>query len=315
MLQVDLSSLSGAELRSLLDTTRSRGQADLSYRILQEMEARRAREPGPKALFKRRRGEPKMIELNLGDPLEPEPDEDDDVPSLSDAREAPLELRPVDHVDNGPPPERQKKVGFRTGIAVGVVGGLALGLGLAEVTFQSDAPAANPPIEALLSPPAHAAPPPKILPVVAEAPPAPRVPTEAPAAEAAAPTEVADNAPLPSDAVTTAKEILAPPADDETTQADPPAKTLVSAKACAGQPTPADRTICEDPDLQKLQRDLRHAYARALDAHEDRALLREHQLAWADARDGVSDPVKLARLYEQRIRKLDAATEDARRQR
>ena len=41
MLQVNLSNLSGPELRRLLDATRSRGEAALSYQILQEMAARR----------------------------------------------------------------------------------------------------------------------------------------------------------------------------------------------------------------------------------------------------------------------------------
>ncbi|MEO8113837.1 MAG: hypothetical protein ABI655_05625, partial [Phenylobacterium sp.] len=81
----------------------------------------------------------------------------------------------------------------------------------------------------------------------------------------------------------------------------------------AAEPTPADRQICGDPELQRLRDDLRRAYAEALAAHQDRALLRQRQLAWRDARNTVSDPERLARLYEQRIRKLDAATADARR--
>jgi uncharacterized protein len=82
---------------------------------------------------------------------------------------------------------------------------------------------------------------------------------------------------------------------------------------CAAQPTPADRLICADPELQRLQRDLRQAYAEALQAHQDRTLLRQRQLAWRDARSEVSDPRELARLYEERIRKLTAAAADARR--
>ena len=85
---------------------------------------------------------------------------------------------------------------------------------------------------------------------------------------------------------------------------------LVSAK-CAAQKTPADRAICEDPELQRLQKELRAAYANALEMHEDRGLLRQHQLEWRDARNEVSDPTRLARLYQQRIRKLDAAAEEA----
>jgi uncharacterized protein YecT (DUF1311 family) len=91
--------------------------------------------------------------------------------------------------------------------------------------------------------------------------------------------------------------------------------TAASAKGCAAQPTPADRTICETPRLQRLQRDLRQAYADALDAHQDRDLLREHQLAWRDSRSTITDPDRLARLYEERIRKLNAAAAEARAER
>ena len=85
-------------------------------------------------------------------------------------------------------------------------------------------------------------------------------------------------------------------------------------KACAGAATPADRTICESPRLQKLQRELRAAYAEALQAHQDRDTLRQRQLSWRDARNDVTEPDDLAQLYEQRIRKLNAATADAKRQ-
>jgi uncharacterized protein len=87
------------------------------------------------------------------------------------------------------------------------------------------------------------------------------------------------------------------------------------ASACDAQPTPADRTICGDPELRGLQHELRQAYNEALEAHQDRALLRQRQLAWASARDSVTDSGRLARLYEQRIRKLNAATAAAREQR
>ncbi|MDE2487842.1 MAG: hypothetical protein KGO51_10625, partial [Alphaproteobacteria bacterium] len=81
--------------------------------------------------------------------------------------------------------------------------------------------------------------------------------------------------------------------------------------ACAGQPTPADRTICGEPRLRSLQAELRKAYAEALQAHEDKTLLRQRELAWAKARDGVTDPDQLASLYRDRIAKLRAATAEA----
>ncbi|MFI4951101.1 MAG: lysozyme inhibitor LprI family protein, partial [Caulobacterales bacterium] len=85
--------------------------------------------------------------------------------------------------------------------------------------------------------------------------------------------------------------------------------------ACAAAPTPADREICGDPQLRRLQRELQRAYVQALDAHQDRALLRQRQLAWRDARNAVADPARLARLYQDRIRKLNAAAADARGER
>jgi uncharacterized protein YecT (DUF1311 family) len=90
------------------------------------------------------------------------------------------------------------------------------------------------------------------------------------------------------------------------------ARAPTGANGCAAEPTPADRTICGDPELRRLQGELRQAYAEALEAHADRALLRQRQLAWANARDTVSEPDRLARLYEERIRKLNAATAAAR---
>jgi uncharacterized protein YecT (DUF1311 family) len=84
---------------------------------------------------------------------------------------------------------------------------------------------------------------------------------------------------------------------------------------CAAAPTLADRAICQSPHLQRLQRELRRAYAEAMMVHQDRALLRSRQLAWREARNDVAAPGRLAQIYEDRIRRLQAATADARRQR
>src|SRR5690349_4474322 len=136
MLQVDLSTLSGPELRQLLDTTRNRGQADLSYRILEEMQTRRERETAPtRALFRGRRpSEPRVIELNLGDPLDREEDPllDFDEPDADADPVASLTLEPTRH-DPGPPPKRKRLLGpgFVIGIAVGLASGGALGLAVA----------------------------------------------------------------------------------------------------------------------------------------------------------------------------------------
>src|SRR5438045_3224768 len=82
---VNLSTLRGPELRRLLDSARERGQATLSYQILQEMAARRERreKAGPRGLFKGRRpSEERVISVDFSDPLERAEDELDDLPPL-----------------------------------------------------------------------------------------------------------------------------------------------------------------------------------------------------------------------------------------
>jgi len=364
MLNVDLSTLRGQELRQLLDTTRRRGDAAVTYEILQEMAARRERgEPEQRrGLFgPKRPSEARVIELNLGDPLEPKEEVFDDEPAHGPAHsQAPAdwELDALDaagrseasdedaiylhppaqpQFDAPPPPPkpRRRALWLSTGLAVGLVVGLALGGWAESVSRQGGGPLALaaaaplPPTSTLTRAPAAAAqapvdpiavetetapatplpqPPP---PSAAAAPipgaiappaaPAAAPPTAPPAPEAAASTEVAEEAPA-ADAVKPAKAIQA-------------SAVQTGSRACAGQPTPADRAICETPRLQKLQKDLRQAYAEALDAHQDRDLLREHQLAWREARNTVTEPERLAQLYEQRIRKLKAATAEAIRDR
>src|SRR5579864_9520261 len=94
---VDLAAMPGPELRSLLDSTRRRGDAKLSYEILQEMAQRRERgEPARATPFrKRRHAAPHLVSVDLGDPLDrPDPldfdrldpnlvdSEEDDIPPL-----------------------------------------------------------------------------------------------------------------------------------------------------------------------------------------------------------------------------------------
>jgi uncharacterized protein YecT (DUF1311 family) len=133
------------------------------------------------------------------------------------------------------------------------------------------------------------------------------------AQDATQPAPPTDATPAAADAET------APKAETADTAEPAPANAVHIAKAppagCAAAPTAADRTICQNPHLQELQRQLRKAYAGALAAHEDRALLRQHQLAWREARNDVAEPAALAKLYEERIKKLNAAAADARRKR
>ncbi len=350
MPQVDLSTLGGQELRRLLDSSRRRGQAALSYQILQEMAARREQREhrtGP-SLFaaSRRGGEPRVIALDLGDPVAV--DEDEAPPELHAAEpaapeaswdepaveteaevdaEPPLTLEPVAGPARKAKPPREPRpvrapkpkperaapsdrtprrsrwaaAGFIAGVAVGVV----VGLGVSQEVWPTPSPAPAPlPVATALPPSMPVAAVTTPTPIPEAAPELPAPPPPPTAAEMAAETAPAA-APAPPVAAQPAPAPEAPVAE--------PAPTAATAGDCAAATTPADRTICQDPRLQRLQRELRQAYARALDAHEDRALLREHQLAWRDGRNEVSDPDRLAQLYEERIHKLDAATAEARR--
>ena len=83
MPQVNLSALNGQELRHLLDASRRRGDASLSYKVLQEMAARREA-PGERRPSKGRRpAEPRVIAVDLGDPMEAPAD---DVPPMPNWR-------------------------------------------------------------------------------------------------------------------------------------------------------------------------------------------------------------------------------------
>jgi uncharacterized protein YecT (DUF1311 family) len=395
MPQVNLSTLSGPDLRRLLDASRGRGDAALSYTILQEMAARREGR-GQRGLFlKRRPAESRAIGVDPGDPMERE---DDDLPPMPHWRPpsrpeasaappptqrpkpeptpgpaqrrprrrkpqpvptetAPAAVAPVAAVDaeptppatprplsnwNGDPappgdeaaaaedrdlrfhPPKQERPrapsqvggGLVVGFAVGIAAGVALGWWAWRLPGAAPSPPAAPAAAAIHTA-ALARPP--MAPAAAKPEPAPEAPPE-PAA--GPPSPDLREGPLAPPA---APEV-APAAEGEATEPPPTApgrpnaETVRTAEApradaCAAEPTPADRQICADPELRGLQRELRQAYTKALEAHADRALLRQRQLAWASARDTVSDPDRLARLYEQRIRKLNAATAAARQQR
>lgn len=343
MPQINLSSLSGPELRQRLDSSRARGDAALAYEILREMEARRAEAGRRRADRKRRAGEPRIVDVDLSDPL----DKGDELPPMPHWRapdlvaaeaaaaeaeaarpaptqdpprfrtlDAPLALvepeppptpRPPEHEPEPlafepPPPAERRRDRARSGHGLRIAAGFAVGItsGVALGWFAGDlvraTPAAAAPPQAALQVAAQAVTPPPVV-ETPELPPEPPAPDMTIVAEAPAAAEAA----VPAASVEPERPVFAP--------ADAPAP---AADACAAEATPADREICADPDLQRLQRDLRRAYAEALDAHDDRALLRQRQLAWRDARSGVSDPARLARLYEQRIRRLDAAAAQAR---
>jgi len=375
MPQMNLSALSGQELRRLLDASRARGDAPLAYQILQEMAERREVREARGRSSSRRSAEPRVVALNLGDPAEPDDDVppmpnwraptpepeiaavappapspqpgprrsrqprtsppvvvagtdvepppepprprsvwDDDGPASGDAATGADDLRL--HLERPTPASRRQPRRFRgppgAGFAAGVAVGAALGWwatgALQPAPSSPAAPAAIPIQTAALDPP----PAPATLPVTVAAEPAPPLETLPEPTGGPLPPGLPEG-PQPSpDAGENEPDAAVEPSE--------PAPTLVRAThggdgACAAEPTPADREICGDPELRRLQRELRQAYAEALAAHEDRDLLRQRQLAWRDARNTVAEPDRLARLYEQRIRKLNAATAEARQQR
>lgn len=332
MPQIDLSTLDAPELRRLLDSTRRQGQAAQSYEILQEMEARRQRGPRPLSLSPKRRGaKPRMISVELGDPLDPKdspvPDEDGwDLPPLTLSDDAPREAPPPEPELFHAEPPRAKAQGWAHWgaliFAIGLGGGVAAGWWAAGGPDGKPAPAA-PPLQA--APPRISAPrlavqtaalTPAIPPANADLPTAPAAAETAPATTPIAVT------PSPAPAAPPASPspdpgVGAQTAADTTPEPAPAAKPVETASAedAACGSAPADRAICADPKLRRLQGQLRGAYAEALKAHEDRALLRQRELAWAEARNDVTDPEALATLYRQRIEKLRAATADALRRR
>lgn len=277
MPQVDLSTLSGPELRRLLDAARARGEASLSYKILQEMAARRESREARGRSAMRRAGEPRIVALNLGDPLEheaePPPEihaafaEPEPEPAARRSRRggtrqrpmAPASLEPDDPAPEPPPsppprrprgvwddepgtdptdpglrlrpPERQPPRparGLRRGLGVGFASGMAAGVALGWWAGQAPREPPAAPVTPVAAP-IQAAEPPPVPAVASAAQPAPQVETPAPAAAEAAPSPPETG------------EV----AEAETTEAPAPS---VAADACAEQPTPADRTICGDPD-------------------------------------------------------------------
>ena len=365
MAQVDLTALSVPELRRLLGASRERGQAAVSYQILQELAARRERGL-PRLFVARRPAEPRVVAVDLGDPIaESAPDEEteDDIPPLppgwvpqapapaaatarssgrsrtppsagtprktvvakvapaptagvratSAAQATPALEPPPDPVAPrpfeadrapgreplGPPRERSPRRELARWSGLIFAGGVAMGAtfgwwaeGVTQRLFQQDTA-----VTAAASTPAPAGTP------VTAAPPTATPAAAAPVQDASGDVLAAD---LPS---ATAPPVVRPAA--------PPLGRLPRAApaGCVAAATPADRTICRHPQLVSRQRELRRAYAEALVAHADRARLRQRQLAWREARNAVTAPDRLAQLYDERIRRLHAATADAKRQR
>lgn len=73
---------------------------------------------------------------------------------------------------------------------------------------------------------------------------------------------------------------------------------------CYDLATPADRLVCGYPSLAQRERRLIAAYDAAIAAGADPRALEGEQATWKADRDGVSDRLALADLYDKRIREL-----------
>ena len=98
MPQINLSTLSGAELRQMLDASRRRGDAVQSYQVLQEMAARREAPMGRGGFLRRRPAEPRLIPVEADELAD-----DDDLPPLPTWRRPEL-------ADAAPPPTSSSPV-------------------------------------------------------------------------------------------------------------------------------------------------------------------------------------------------------------
>jgi hypothetical protein len=112
-------------------------------------------------------------------------------------------------------------------------------------------------------------------------------------------------------AARTERTARSPPPTVRLAKAEPAAHKSTARDPCT-RSTPADRLVCRDLSLRLIDLELREAYVRALNARADPAIVDAGQAAWRRTRDKVSDPDRLARLYNQRIRELEAATAAAR---
>ena len=77
---------------------------------------------------------------------------------------------------------------------------------------------------------------------------------------------------------------------------------------CAKASTQVERSICADPELGRLDRQLSVAYRNARVRSTDRAALQRQQNIWRrEVRDACTDNTCIASAHEMRIRQLDTA--------
>jgi len=135
--------------------------------------------------------------------------------------------------------------------------------------------------------------------------PAPALPAPAPAIETPAPAAT----PAPDIVEAAAPAVVKAAA---ATRAAPAAADPAKHNACLDLPTPGERLVCGYPSLASQDRRLIAAYDRAVAAGVENRIIDREQNDWLNARNRISDRAVLGDLYEQRIRDLEVAEEQAR---
>lgn len=89
--------------------------------------------------------------------------------------------------------------------------------------------------------------------------------------------------------------------------ATPPRKAAATkaASRCRFEPTPAQRILCANPQLQAADRRMQQAYRRALAAGADREVLEGEQAAWRTMRNAADNRREMAEAYARRLRELE----------
>ena len=308
MLGIDLATLSRPELQRLLKVALERGDGPLAERLEWEL--------GSRGNGGGRRAPP----VAVAPPPQDDPGEENPREDLGEAAvdvmesdvEPDAELfwrEPIALEPTAPHPASARGGLLLVGLVAGclISGGVFWGLGQMDrspAARSAQAPAPR----AMAARPLEAAPAPRPEPTVAAPQAAPVVPAAKP------PVEVATKAAPPKEMIARKERAPRPPPAVRLAEAEATTRTPVQSGACA-RSTPADRLVCNDLSLQLFDLRLQEAYRGALNARVDPVIVGEGQAAWRRARDEVSDPQRLARLYNQRIHELDAATAAARENR
>jgi uncharacterized protein YecT (DUF1311 family) len=310
MLGIDLSTLSRPELQRLLKVTLERGDGALAERLEWELESRG------------KGGGRRMVPVApppQDDPDEDDPDEEESGETLDEAAAEviepdvkpftlePLTLEPIGREPTAPRPAsgRGGLLLLVLGLVAGclISGGVFWGLGWMDRSPPAQS-AQAPTLRAMVASPLELAPPPRPEPAPVAPDAAPLVPAMKP------PVEVATKAAPPEETIAKKEPPSRPPPTVRLAEADVTTRKPVKSGACA-RSTPADRLVCNDLSLQLFDLQLQDAYRRALNARVDPTVVGEGQEAWRRVRDEVSDPQRLAHLYNERIQELDAATSAA----